>query len=516
MKTKNRLTTSQRKSSTKTTSTRKPTGNGKLKTGIQMEKSYRALVSGLISRSALAGRLGMSYGGDRDLYKSLGWNKEPTFDDYMVRYRRDGIGKRVVDAPVSASWRLRPQIEERVELREGVEKKETAFEKEWKLLVNERRIYHHIIRVDKLSGIGQYGILLLGFDDTDNADMEMPVEKAENLMWVKPYSEGNAAIKSYVTAPSDGRYGLPEVYEVKMSAPKGTQSESRLVHWTRVLHVAEGLLEDDINGTPRMECVLNWLVSLELVAGSSGEIWWRAAFPGLAFILDKDAQIDGTQTMALLETEIEKYTHDLQRWMKLQGMEIKNLSSDVANPASHVKVYISLTAGGSEIPQRILIGSERGELSSSQDETAWNKKVDGRRKNYCEPMILRPFIDRLIMVGVLGAPGAGYDVIWEDIIVPTDKEKAEVRKINSEALTVYANSLTAPDILPFEIFFKEIMEWDDEKIKKISESVAKDMIDQEKQSIEDEKMRLEEDELEFQRQKEDVAEGGRKEEKVEA
>ncbi len=498
-KTRNRLTPVVKKP----IKTKKSTGNGELKSNKEMQKHFRTLASAIISRNVLAGKLGKSFGEDRDLYRALGWNKAPSFDDYNARYRRDGIGKRVVDAPVTASWRLRPSVEERVELKEGEERKVTDFEKQWKVLVDGKKIYHYLIRADKLSGIGQYGILLLGFNDANNANMELPAEDAKELMWMRPYSEKNASIKSYVTDPSDERYGLPEMYEVQMgqsqsivdvsSSKKTSTIGSKQVHWTRVLHVAEELLEDDVNGTPRMESVLNWLYCLEMVSGSSAEIWWRAAFPGLAFILDKEAQFDGTQTMALLQDEIEKYTHDLQRWMRLQGMEVKSLASDVADPSNHVKIYISLIAGSKGIPQRILIGSEAGHLASSQDETSWNKQTDERRRNYCEPTILRAFIERLGLVGVMGIPDAGYNVNWEDIVIPTDKEKAEVRKINSDALAVYANSVAASDMVPPEIFYKEIMGWDDEKIKKISEAVATEALEQEERAKEDEKIRREEE-----------------------
>ena len=515
MKTKSRLTPAKKKKINKrinalnqegikeVISNKNPSGNG------EISKELRLLVS--MSRAALAGRLGKSYGEDRKLYKALGWKEALIFEDYNARYQRDGIGKRIVDAPVSASWRLRPEIEEKVERKEGVEKIETEFEKRWKELVDSKSIYHYLVRADKLSGIGQYGILLLGFDDANNANMKTPVESAKELMWMRAYSETNAVIKSFVADPSDERYGLPEFYEVSIQQPSQNigsiateklSTETKVVHWTRVLHIAEELLEDDINGTPRMECVFNWLYCLEMVSGSSAEIWWRVAIPGLAFILDKDAQFDSTQTMAALQDEVENYIHGKQRTMRLQGMDIKNLSSPVADPSNLVKVYISLIAGSTGIPQRILIGSERGELSSSQDETAWNKKTDERRKNYCEPMILRKLIERLGMIGVLTIPDAGYNVNWEDIIVPTDEEKAKVRKTNSEALAIYANSIAASDILSPELFFSEIMEWDDETIKKISGLIATEAIKQEKQAKEDERIKKEDDEIAFERQKE--------------
>src|SRR5574343_484451 len=83
-----------------------------------------ALESVLQSRANLADRLGLSFGGDRDLYKTLGYTKTPTYDDFFAFYQRNGIAKRVVNAPVEASWRLKPTITES-------KKTQTKFEKEF-------------------------------------------------------------------------------------------------------------------------------------------------------------------------------------------------------------------------------------------------------------------------------------------------------------------------------------------------------------------------------------------------
>ena len=109
-----------------------------------------------------------------------------------------------------------------------------------------------------------------------------------------------------------------------------------------------------------------------------------------------------------LKDEIEKYTHNLERTMRLQGIEIENLSPTVASPAAHVKALVQAISGSTGIPYRKLLGSERGELASSQDETSWDSVVEQRQNQYAEPMILRPFIDMMINYNVLPEPEEGY------------------------------------------------------------------------------------------------------------
>jgi len=411
------------------------------------------------SRSALGDMLGQSYKGNRDLYKALGLPKNLQFKNYWAYYTREGIATKIVDAVPEACWQLTPEV------KEESKQEETKFEREWEKLVDEKKIWHYLARIDKLSGIGEFGILLLGFDG--EGELNKPVERATKLLYLRPYKQDSVVIKSYVKDKGDERYGLPEFYDIRVATSLG-DTTNQVVHWTRVLHVAEGLTEDDILGIPRMRNVYNLLSGLLLVSGGSGEMFWRGAFPGLAFILDKDAEYDPEQSSTNLEDEVNNYIHDLQRTMKLQGMDIKNLAPQVADPSKHIDSLLTLIAAARGIPKRILMGSERGELASSQDETAWNKKVQERQTNYLDPMIIRPFINRLIGLGVLPKPGeGGYVINFPDISVPTEEEEAKVAKTKSETLAIYSNALGAQEIVPPEIFLKEVMKFSEDVIKKI-------------------------------------------------
>ncbi|MCP4475408.1 MAG: DUF1073 domain-containing protein [Gammaproteobacteria bacterium] len=413
-------------------------------------------------RSMLSHRLGLSYKNDaRDTYKALGYPQEITFDHYWAFYTREHIAKRIVDAPVNACWQKPPEIfEENTE-----DGKNTTFEKAWIDLVKEKKIWHFLSRIDRLSGIGQYGILLLGFDG--DGGLEEEVVSANKLLYVRPYKQDKVKIKTYVEDVKNERYGLPETYQISITT-SNEREVSAIVHWSRIIHVADELLEDDIYGTPRMQNVYNLIAGLHLVSGGSGEMFWRGAFPGLAFILDKEAELDPAQGVDDLNTEINNYIHDLNRHMKLQGMKVENLSPQVADPSNHIEMYITLIAGAREIPKRILVGAERGELGGDRDETAWCKKIRERQINYCDPGIVRPLIDRLITLRVLPEPKEGYVVDFPDITVPTLEEEARVMKTRTEALAAYGNSLGAQEVVPPDVFLKEVMGFDDGMIEKIN------------------------------------------------
>jgi hypothetical protein len=91
------------------------------------------------------------------------------------------------------------------------------------------------------------------------------------------------------------------------------------------------------------------------------------------------------------------------------------------------------------IPKRRLLGSERGELASSQDEEMWLQAVGERQQNYGQPM-LRLLADRLIALRVLRAPlsSKGYLVNWGNLQSLSELQQAEVAQRVGNALNAYA------------------------------------------------------------------------------
>lgn len=111
-------------------------------------------------------------------------------------------------------------------------------------------------------------------------------------------------------------------------------------------------------------------------------------------------------------------------------------------------VIMKLVSLASGIPLRILTGSERGELASSQDDGNWAGRIEERQLHYAEPVILRPLVDRLIFIGALPEPKDGeYRVNWQSLSDPGERERAETAEIVGRAAV---NFQTASHILTLE------------------------------------------------------------------
>lgn len=435
----------------------------------------RALTESVISRTELANKMGLSFGTKRDLYQACGYPSEQDLDYtyFKSRFDRQGIATRIICAPVAATWKLSPEVYE-----DEDPKIETVFESTWNDLVLNKNIWSRIKRVDTLAGIGQYSVLLLGFDDGEDLSTEVAPNSNRQLLFIQPYSEDNADIEEWDTDPSSERYNLPISYSIKIS--RGTTYENRLVNWTRIIHIADGLLESDVYGTPRLQCVYNRLQDLETISAGSAEMFWQGAFPGIAYIMDKDAD-PGTQDIESMDDEIQKYIHKLRRYMKLRGVTPQQLAPNISSPKEQAQLQLQLISAGSGIPSRILVGSERGELASSQDEKNWNERINERRLDY-GTCLLRSLIDRLIYTGVLPTP-KDYYIYWPNIDSLRENEKATIAETRMKALATYMNAIGAQDVYPFEFFLQNELGLSQEEIELISRYVGKSFKEEEDDKV---------------------------------
>ena len=386
----------------------------------------RALASNLASRASLASLAGLTFGGSRDLYEALGYQRNLFPKDYRDRYKRNGIAARIVEAFPKATWRGGAEL-----IEDEDPETSTPFEEAWGELDDRLNVWSVLGRTDILAGLGAFSVVLIGAEG--DLEQELPKLKSpECVLFLSSYGEDEVSVDALVEDSEDPRFGLPLTYGIKRSGAK--KHFSRRVHWTRVLHIADGVLDDRINGTPRLERVWNWLDDLEKITGSGSEAFWLRVNRPMIFNLEKGMKIEQPQ-IDKLEEEAEELSHQLRRTMATRGFSVETLGGDVSNFNNQVMSLITLIAGSTGIPQRILLGSERGELASTQDKQNWDERVSDRRHDYAEP-IVRTFADRLIEHGCLPEPEQ-YNVRWPEIEDLDDTQKANVAdkwsKLNSQA-----------------------------------------------------------------------------------
>ena len=427
------------------------------------------LLGSLLQRQLLSANLGSQYHGQRDIYRALGYPKLLSFSDYYSRYTRQDIAAAIIDRPTTATWKGLFKINSSDETVDITEK--------YKELNKQYSLKDCFLRADKLAGLGEYAIIYLGFSDVTTSEVaQLPISSSVSLAYVKPFSQANAEIHSYVTDPTNERYGKPLLYKIKLQSEASTEYDF-LVHYSRCIHITQDLLEDDVLGTPRLQKVYNRLLDIEKLVGGSAEMFWRGARPGMQSKVDKDYTVP-PDIENKLQTQLQEYENDLRRLFTVEGIELKELQTQVSDPSKHVDIQIQMISAETGIPKRILVGSERGELSSSQDKSEWLELIQSRREEFAEVKIINPFINLLQEVKIL--PDVSFEVEWPDLFAQSEKDKADVTKVRMEALKIYTESPII-NYITFEVFLSTFLKLDDEVITKILEQ--KDTIIEEEEEF---------------------------------
>lgn len=446
------------------------------------------VVTDALSRQGLARRLGFSYGDKRKLYQALGYptDTDLTFEYYYNKYDRNEIARAVIDRPIDTTWSGELLV---VEEGEVVSKSELA--RAWAKLDTKFKIKKRLAKVDKLCHIGRFSLLLFGLDDVKKAeDFKKPVRGVRKLLYLRQVAESEITVEKFEENSSNPRYGQPKIYNIKIgtiqsiSASGMTQTQVGAmreisVHHSRVLHVVSDNLTNEIVGEPYLKSIINRLVDIEKILGGDAEMFWRGARPGYTATEKEDYELDPTAKQALYD-ELDNYEHDLRRFITARGVDIKALEQQVADPLGHLDIQLQAIAGRTGIPKRILIGSERGELASSQDTDSWLTKIKNRQHEFAEVDIFRPFIDRCMEYGILPKEKE-YDVIWDDVFAPSDLNKVDVGAKRARSLMEYSQSALASEILAPKLVFKHLLGLSEEETQE-----ALDLLDME--AIEEDKM----------------------------
>jgi hypothetical protein len=277
-----------------------------------------------------------------------------------------------------------------------------------------------------------------------------------------------------ITSP---RFGLPLTYNITFndvgaqgSAGVGLPIAAMDVHWTRVIHVAEAVGSSEFLAYPRLQQNYHRQLDIAKLLAGSAEMYWKGAFPGIS--IETHPQLGGEVKLDAesIKTAMFDYQNDLQRFLMLTGAAAKTLAPQVVDPTPQVEIQIAAICIEKGYPKRVFMGSERGELASSQDAVAWAKRVRFRQVMYLTPRLIVPLINRLILAGVLPAPKS-FTVKWPLVDGLTETDKATVAAQLTTAMSTYVSGGVEQLLEPVDYFVK-ILGLDSETAKQLAENAS--------------------------------------------
>lgn len=420
----------------------------------------------------------------QDVNKSCHYPIDIKDTQYREMYEREGVAGRYNDIYPEECWKEPPLVYEK---EQGAE---AEFDKAFDKLCKRLNLWDFMERADKMSGVGTYSILFLGFDDANSPEqLQEPVPgvkedgtyklstdttgtgttKKRRLLYLRAFDEKSAKISAWVSDPGSPRAGQPMFYDITFQDVKdGTSSlpdtQSMKVHWSRVVHFCDNRTTSEVIGGLRAKRVFNYLLNIRKILGAAGQGYWKGGFPGLSIEThpgNEDAELDIDKTRKMMAD----YFNELDRGLALEGATAKTLAPNTADPTPFFNVELDAICVTGAIPKRIFVGSERGELASSQDKTNWNDRLMRRNNRYLTPFACRPVIDRLIGVGCLPVPNAGvqsatdgenelmfmYEVEWPDLNAATQDELANRADKFVKAIVAYVAGDGASLISPVDL-----------------------------------------------------------------
>ena len=438
-------------------------------TGLTANTEDYSVRQALLSRSEYLWRL--MDDPRKDINAECGYPYVPTVFMYRQWYDREGIATRVVNVYADECWSVYP------ELYEDESSNETPFERTWNELLDQPGCnpWHYLHRADGLSGIGSFGILLLGFDDGMDLDMPVPgiaddgtrrmdAKTEYKLLYLRAFDQTLVQVRGYETDVHSSRFGQPTSYFVKFVDPLLLQSSvqpsiqdytTKVIHWTRVIHLADNRMSSEVFGVPRLQPVLNRMFDLRKILGGSGEMFWRGSMPGWAFETPPELGTDVEIDDASIKDQMEAMQSGLQRYVALTGMRARSLAPQVSPPTQHVEEQLRAVCTTLGVPMRIFQGSESGHLASQQDAITWNRRLRRRQQVYLTPYVIQPFVNRLIAAGTLPKPKRVY-VSWDDLNAMGDEEKANIALKKAQAIFQYVSG-KCETALPLREFFILVM-----------------------------------------------------------
>jgi hypothetical protein len=421
----------------------------------------------------------------RDLNHECGYPETSQLTPQMYRnmFDRESVAARVVEVVPLETWKVQPSVFEDEDM-----DVETQFEQAWEEMTNGLRgeswyqdeegspIWDALLRADVMSGVGSYGVLLLGADDGLPLNAPLEPKPGRKLLFLRVFDESLAQISAYEMDMGNPRYGKPTMYLLTFADPaevhsgQGQITTTESVHWSRVVHLADNLGSSELFGVPRMRPVFNNLHNLCKLYGGSAEMYWRGAFPGISLEthpqLGGDVEVDAAAT----RESMEQYMNGLQRYFSLMGMSAKSLAPQVVDPTPQINTQLEAICIKLGIPKRVFMGSERGELSSGQDKDTWDDRLRARQRMYVTPRLIVPFVDRCIVMGFLPEP-EGYSVSWPDLSEANAIEQATNAGLITDAMSKYVGGSVDVLIEP-KNFLTKVLHFTDEEAEEISEATT--------------------------------------------
>lgn len=380
---------------------------------------------------------GVSPDGKRDYNQIFGYGADLGYTDYFGMYKRNAIGSTVVAKVAKGCWNETPKI---------MVGDTQILEDELDQL-DKMGFFRALERADILNRIGPFSVLLIGMPD--DMDLDQPINKASDIqgLYFNPYNFDGIEITKWDNDPTSQRFQLPELYQLQTTDHgdkiKDVRIKAITVHYSRVIHLAEGALDSDIEGSSALEPVWNSLINILKVTGGSGEAYFKNSRQQRALEADKEARLEkGSDAVTALDENLEAFDNGWGNTLRLQNMKVTHLPIHMISPRDSFDVSVEEVSGQTGIPIRILTGKGGGQTTGKEDRASWNSIIADRRSTECDDYLMQG-LKIMAEAGLFELPDNAI-VEWPPQASLNESEKSEVNERDAKTLNTLVDMMAKP------------------------------------------------------------------------
>ena len=353
------------------------------------------------------------------------------FDVLYNAYRRGGFFNAIVDIIPERCFSDDPFV---VDGDEDTPQ-DTQFEKEVNELVKKFDLWRVFETSFKMADIGQYSTIVPVISESSENKLENPIEQGKRIIAINPWYQVECeANQEFDPDYSSENYNKPLTYRLQPSQLSGRQTTNatqHTLHYSRV-NVITNAVGATIYGESVLEPAFNALFDANKVRGAYAEGGRNNARP--KYILsanNAEAAKAFNAKKDVIDEAIDNFNDNFNSALRMAGVDVTTLQTQLQDPKSAWEICVVEACASRGVPLTELAGYITGERASSENSSAFTKRLKKWQKKYGND--IHRFLQRLIDLGLLSEPSNGeFKVCWPDIGEPSTTEKLANSKVMAE------------------------------------------------------------------------------------
>lgn len=402
-------------------------------------------------RTEMRGIFARLQGGSIDAKRPTAWDnygykEDLAFNDFYRLWRRGSVAHGAVGRLIGKCWQDNPDVIQGTPDKKATKK--SKWERDLEAFNAQYKLWDNLREADLRRCVGGYSALILQVADGKKWEDELTVStKDKRLYRLIPAWAGQLKPSAYNDDQTSTDFGMPTMYAYTPNTVQEGDKNKRVVAVS--IHPSRVILIGELDDLSMLEAPFNSFVNLEKIEGGSGESFLKNSSRQISINFDKEVDLEGIAKahgikMDKLQTVFDGITRNMNAGLDqsiiTKGASVTPLVANVPPAREPFEVSLNSACAAFQIPAKILIGNQQGDMASSDDKRDWAERCQGRRTTE-QANTVEKVITHLQRFGFIGK--AVISVTWSDLTAATPAEKMQKAK---DMATINKDNAVSGDI----------------------------------------------------------------------